>query len=126
MPFYLIAGAINAVIGVALGAFGAHGLEGKVEDKYLKVWETGVEYHMYHALALLIVGVLMSSSLFGETTMLKWAGNLFIAGIICFSGSLYVTTLAGGGLGKFGLITPLGGVLFMIGWILFIIAIVKR
>ncbi|HEY9582626.1 MAG TPA: DUF423 domain-containing protein [Savagea sp.] len=126
MPFYLIAGAINAVIGVALGAFGAHGLEGKVEDKYLKVWETGVEYHMYHALALLVVGVLMSSSFFGETPMLKWAGNLFILGIICFSGSLYVTTIAGGGLGKFGLITPLGGVLFMIGWILFIVAVIKR
>lgn len=126
MPFYLIAGAINAVIGVALGAFGAHGLEGKVEDKYLKVWETGVQYHMYHALALLVVGILMNSSFFGETPMLKWAGNLFILGIICFSGSLYVTTIAGGGLGKFGLITPLGGVLFMIGWILFIVAIVKR
>ncbi len=126
MPFYLIIGAVNAMIAVALGAFGAHGLQGKVEEKYIAVWETGVQYQMYHALALLVIGVLMSQSLFGEQPLLKWAANLFIIGIIFFSGSLYVTTLMGGGLGKFGLITPLGGVLFLVGWVIFIIAIVKR
>ncbi|HEY4566495.1 MAG TPA: DUF423 domain-containing protein [Savagea sp.] len=125
MPFYLIAGGISALIGVALGAFGAHGLQGKVEERFIEVWETGVEYQMYHAIALLAVGILMNSSLFGGSPLLKWAGNLFIIGTIFFSGSLYVTTLAGGGLGKFGLITPVGGVLFLAGWVCFIIAMIR-
>ncbi|HEY4579023.1 MAG TPA: DUF423 domain-containing protein, partial [Savagea sp.] len=81
MPFYLIIGAVNAMIAVALGAFGAHGLQGKVEEKYIAVWETGVQYQMYHALALLVIGVLMSQSLFGAQPLLKWAANLFIIGI---------------------------------------------
>lgn len=125
MQFHLIVGAVNAFIAVALGAFGAHGLQGKVEDRFLPVWETAVQYHMYHALALLVVGILMSTNFFNGSTLMNWAGYLFFAGIIAFAGSLYVTVLAGGGLGKFGLITPLGGLLFLAGWVIFIIAVIK-
>jgi len=123
MPFFIIAGAVNAAIAVALGAFGAHALKEKLSEHYLAIWETAVQYQMFHALALLIVGILMSPSLFGSVTQLSWAGYLILAGIIIFSGSLYVLSLTG--IGILGAITPIGGVAFIAGWIMLIIAAIK-
>lgn len=123
MPFFIIAGAVNAAIAVAFGAFGAHALKEKLSEHYLAVWETAVQYQMFHALALLAVGILMSPSLFGSVTQLSWAGYLILAGIIIFSGSLYVLSLTG--IGILGAITPIGGVAFIAGWIMLIIAAIK-
>ncbi|WP_174734734.1 DUF423 domain-containing protein [Mesobacillus harenae] len=121
MKLFIILGAINAFLSVALGAFGAHGLEGKVEQKYLEIWKTGVTYQMFHATGLLIIGILMGN--LPATALLTWSGWLMVVGIILFSGSLYVLTLTK--IGVLGAITPLGGVSFLIAWILIIIAAVK-
>lgn len=123
MPFFIIAGAVNAAIAVAFGAFGAHALKEKLSEHYLAVWETAVQYQMFHAIGLLVIGILMSSSLFGASTQLTWAGYLLLAGIIIFSGSLYILSLSG--IGILGAITPIGGVAFIAGWIMLIIAAVK-
>lgn len=123
MPFFIIAGAINAAIAVGFGAFGAHALKDRLSEHYLAVWETAVQYQMFHAIALLAIGMLMSSALLGPSTQLSWAGYLILAGIIIFSGSLYVLSLSG--IGILGAITPIGGVAFIAGWIMLIIAAVK-
>lgn len=123
MPFFIIAGAVNAAIAVAFGAFGAHALKEKLSEHYLAIWGTAVQYQMFHALALLAIGILMSPSLFGSVTQLSWAGYLILAGIIIFSGSLYVLSLSG--IGILGAITPIGGVAFIAGWIMLIVAAVK-
>lgn len=123
MPFFIVAGAVNAAIAVMLGAFGAHGLKDKLSERYLAIWETAVQYQMFHALGLLAIGILASSSIWGASPQLNWAGYLLLAGIIIFSGSLYALSLSG--VGVLGAITPIGGVLFIAGWILLIIAAVK-
>lgn len=123
MKFFIIAGAINGFLSVALGAFGAHLLEGRVADKYLATWETAVQYQMFHALALVAVGILMSSKLLGPVSQLNVAGYLILAGIVIFSGSLYVLSLTG--ISILGAITPIGGVAFLIGWVMLIVAAVK-
>ena len=123
MPFFIIAGAINAAIAVGFGAFGAHALKERLSEHYLAVWETAVQYQMFHAIALLAIGILSSSALFGPSTQLSWAGYLILAGIVIFSGSLYVLSLSG--IGVLGAITPIGGVAFIAGWIMLIIAAVK-
>ena len=123
MKFFIIAGAINGFLSVALGAFGAHLLEGRVADKYLATWETAVQYQMFHALALVAIGILMSSKVLGPVSQLNTAGYLILAGIIIFSGSLYVLSLTG--ISILGAITPIGGVAFLIGWIMLIVAAVK-
>ncbi|MER2006067.1 MAG: DUF423 domain-containing protein [Psychrobacillus sp.] len=123
MKFFIIAGAINGFLSVALGAFGAHLLEGRVADKYLATWETAVQYQMFHALALVAIGILMSSKLLGPVSQLNVAGYLILAGIVIFSGSLYVLSLTG--ISILGAITPIGGVAFLIGWVMLIVATVK-
>jgi len=123
MKFFLIAGAVNALLSVAFGAFGAHLLEGRVADKYLDTWQTAVQYQMFHAIGLMVVGILMSSSLIGALGSLSWAGYLMLAGIIVFSGSLYVLSLTG--ISILGAITPIGGVAFIAGWIMLIVAASK-
>lgn len=124
MPFFIVAGAINAALAVALGAFGAHALEGKLTEKYIAIWETAVQYQMFHAIGLLVIGVLVNDALMGDNPTVKKAGYFIIAGIIVFSGSLYVLSLSG--IGVLGAITPIGGVAFIIGWILLIIAAIKH
>ncbi len=123
MKFFLIAGALNALLSVAFGAFGAHMLEGRVADKYLDTWQTAVQYQMFHAIGLMAVAILMSSSLLGPLSSLNWAGYLMLAGIIIFSGSLYVLSLTG--ISILGAITPIGGVAFIAGWIMLIVAAAK-
>ena len=121
MKLFIIIGAINAFLAVALGAFGAHGLEGKVEPKYLEIWKTGVTYQMFHATGILIIGILLGK--LPATSLLSWSGWLMLIGIILFSGSLYVLTLTK--ISVLGAITPLGGVSFLAAWVLLIIAAVK-
>ena len=117
MRILIILGAIMACLGVALGAFGAHALKDKfAEPRYAAIWETAVQYQMYHAIGLLVLGILSSDALFGVSSMLSWAGYLMFAGIIFFSGSLYI--LAVTGVKKLGAITPIGGVLFLVAWVL--------
>lgn len=112
--FFFVAGALCAALAVALGAFGAHGLEGRITPERLQTFETAVRYQMYHALALLVLGWV--TTLRGER-WIHWAGFLFIAGILLFSGSLYLLVLTN--TTWLGAITPFGGVAFITGWILF-------
>lgn len=123
MKFFLIAGAVNALLSVAFGAFGAHMLEGRVADKYLDTWQTAVQYQMFHSIGLMVVAVLMSTTLIGPLGSLSWAGYLMLAGIIIFSGSLYILSLTG--ISILGAITPIGGVAFIAGWVMLIIAAMK-
>ncbi|ALS77740.1 DUF423 domain-containing protein [Planococcus kocurii] len=123
MKFFLIAGAVNALLSVAFGAFGAHLLEGRVADKYLDTWQTAVQYQMFHSIGLIVVAILMSSTLLGSLSSLSWAGYLMLAGIVIFSGSLYVLSLTG--IGVLGAITPIGGIAFIAAWVMVIIAAAK-
>ncbi len=111
--FFLIAGAIAAGIAVMLGAFGAHGLETRVSPERVETFRTGVTYQMYHALALLFVGWAVAQ---GGGGAIDWAGYSFLAGILIFSGSLYVLVLTD--TAWLGAITPIGGVAFIAGWAL--------
>ncbi|MDP9725334.1 uncharacterized membrane protein YgdD (TMEM256/DUF423 family) [Priestia aryabhattai] len=121
MKLFLIIGAINAMLAVALGAFGAHGLEGKISEKYLEVWKTGVQYQMFHAMGLFVIAFLLSK--FPQSSLLTASGWIMFAGIVLFSGSLYV--LGTSGIKVLGAITPLGGVAFIVAWILIVVAAVK-
>lgn len=120
MKLFLILGVINGFLAVALGAFGAHGLEGKISEKAIGTWEKAVTYQMFHTMALLIIGLLIAK--FQSGGML-WAGWMFLIGIVLFSGSLYVYSTTG--IKTFALITPLGGVAFLAGWVLLGYAVVK-
>ena len=111
---YLVAAALSGFIAVALGAFGAHGLKQRLSADLLAVFQTGVQYHFYHTFALLAVGLLMLHM--PANGSLRWSGILFIVGIVVFSGSLYVLSLTG--VRWLGAITPLGGVAFLVAWLL--------
>ena len=104
-------GAAFALLAVALGAFAAHALEQRLEPRYLEVFETGARYQMYHALALLLVGLTLAR---WPGVSGIWAGWAFLLGILLFSGSLYL--LATTGVRAWGAITPVGGVAFLVGW----------
>jgi uncharacterized membrane protein YgdD (TMEM256/DUF423 family) len=108
---FLLIGALAGLTAVALGAFGAHGLRSRLSPDMLAVFETGVRYHMYHALALVATALVMQR-FSGRLTVA--AGWLFTVGIVLFSGSLYL--LAFTGVTMLGAITPLGGVAFLLGW----------
>ncbi|MBK3495698.1 DUF423 domain-containing protein [Viridibacillus sp. YIM B01967] len=123
MKFFIISGAVNAFLAVALGAFGAHALKEKLSDHYATVWDTAVQYQMFHAIGLIAIGILMSSSLIGPVAQLSRAGYLMLAGIVFFAGSLYVLCLTG--VGVLGAITPIGGVLFLAAWVMVILAALK-
>jgi len=111
---FMLVGALAGFVGVALGAFGAHGLRGRLSPDMLAVFETGVRYQMYHALALMLTAAIMMSGRLEGGRAIAAAGWLFIAGIVLFSGSLYL--LAVTGVTVLGAITPIGGVLFLLGW----------
>lgn len=124
MKKFIVTGALHGFLAVALGAFGAHALKDIVDDYGLSIWETAVQYQMFHATGLLIIGLLMSSKLLGEVKQLKLAGIFFNLGIVFFAGSLYV--LAVSGITVLGAITPIGGVLFLAGWVLVIVSALKH
>ena len=118
---FLILGGINAALVVMLGAFGTHGLKARMTVEMLAVYQTGVHYHLFHALGLLAVGIVALHTV--DSVYLKWAGWLMLAGIILFSGSLYVLSLSG--LRWLGMVTPFGGLAFIAAWVVFVIAIAK-
>lgn len=111
---FLALGAINAFFCVALGAFGAHSLKQKLSIDMLAVYQTGVQYHFYHALGLIAVGLVLMH--FPKSRLVALSGWLMFAGIILFSVSLYVLSLTG--IRGLGAITPLGGVAFLSAWAL--------
>lgn len=102
-------GAINAALAVALGAFGAHGLQELLTPKALQTWHTGVDYHGFHALGLILIGLLSTA-----VPKVLHTGWWLLGGIVLFSGSLYLLALSG--IKILGIITPLGGICFLIGW----------
>jgi len=108
---FLLVGALAGFTGVALGAFGAHGLRARLSPDMLAVFETGVRYHLIHALAVLVVASVLAH---GGGWLFATAGWCFAAGIVLFSGSLYVLALTG--ITTFGMVTPIGGLFFLAGW----------
>ena len=110
---FLLFGGLSGSLGVALGAFGAHGLKARLRPDRLETFETGVRYHIIHALALLATGIL--AALFPTSPFPAVAGWLFIAGTLLFSGSLYLIVFTDKR--WFGAITPLGGLAFIAGWV---------
>src|SRR3981081_198630 len=108
---FLLVGAVAAFLAVALGAFGAHGLRGRLSPEMLAVFETGVRYHMYHALALILVALVMGRM---SGWLIQTAGWGFVAGTVPFSGSLYALALSG--VTILGAVTPIGGLAFLVGW----------
>ena len=118
--------ALLGALAVMLGAFAAHGLKQILNVDTLQIFETAVRYQFYHVFALLAVGILYAAY---PGKFMKWAGNLFIAGIIIFSGSLYLLCYVKQNqlpLNWIGAITPFGGAAFIIGWIMLFVAVVKR
>ena len=114
MKLFLMLGSISGFLSVALGAFGAHALKARLDEYSLGVFQTGVTYQTTHALAIILVALLLKW--YPDASGLNWAGWCFAIGTLIFSGSLY--TLAMSGIKTFGAITPIGGVLFLIGWAL--------
>jgi uncharacterized membrane protein YgdD (TMEM256/DUF423 family) len=109
---FLFIGAVLGFLGVGFGAFGAHALRSRLTPEMLAVFETGVRYQMYHTFAVLIVAAAIGR--LGDAHLLVLSGWFFVAGILLFSGSLYALALSG--VGILGAVTPVGGLLFLIGW----------
>ena len=122
MKIFVLLGSLSAFLGVALGAFGAHGLKARVTPEMLSVWQTGVQYHLVHAIGLLLVGLLCQ--LLPDAALLRAAGWLLLLGTALFSGSLYMMVLSG--VRGLGMITPLGGVAFLLGWLLLAAAVWRQ
>lgn len=124
MNIFIATGALFGMLAVIIGAFGAHGLENMLTQHALQRYHTGVEYQFYHVFALLTVG-LLSSTYNKIPRTLKVSGISFIVGIILFSGSLYLYALTE--ITYFGMVTPIGGLGFIIGWLaLFVYALLDH
>ncbi|MFS0722990.1 DUF423 domain-containing protein [Paenibacillus sp. 1P07SE] len=122
MQTLLLLGSLNMMISVILGAFGAHALKKKLKPEQLAIYQTGVQYHIAHALGILIVGLLGSE--LAAPSLAASAGWVLFAGIVLFSGSLYILSMTG--IRKLGAITPLGGLAFIVGWGILIAAILQN
>ncbi len=120
MKLFLTAGALSGAMAVLLGAFGAHLLKQMISPEMLEVYKTGIQYQFYHTFALLVVGILMNIK---PTKTLKWSGYLFMAGIIVFSGFLYLLAITG--IKTLGMIVPIGGLALVAAWICMLIHILK-
>lgn len=118
---WMVVGSVLGGLGVALGAFGAHGLKGRVGPDLLRVWETAAHYQLVHALALLAVA--WAASRDPASNWVQVAGWSFVTGVVLFSGSLYFMTLTG--VRALGAITPVGGVAFLVGWFALAVAAVR-
>lgn len=117
--FFLIYGSLSAFLSVAFGAFGAHALKATLSEYSLSVFQTANQYHMFHSLALIALSILSVNE---HKRYLKICGGAFLAGIILFSGSLYALAISG--LSALGVITPIGGLVFLLGWaVLFVYAL---
>ncbi|MFT3936090.1 MAG: DUF423 domain-containing protein [Chitinophagaceae bacterium] len=125
--WFLVTASLIGALSVALGAFAAHGLRQIVPPETVAIFETGVRYQFYHCFALLAVAILYEKY---PGSLLQWAGNCFQIGIILFSGSLYILTAMKAsdavGVSKIGILTPFGGLFFIAGWILMVIAFIKK
>lgn len=113
--------ALLGLTGVAFGAFGAHGLASMVSLERLTVWETAVSYQMYHTPVILLLGLLPA---LGSRPLASAASTCFILGVLVFSGSLYA--LVWFDLPRLGMVTPIGGVLLLLGWLLLLVALIRR
>jgi uncharacterized membrane protein YgdD (TMEM256/DUF423 family) len=124
---FLVLGSLLAALSVALGAFGAHGLKKIATAETVSTFQTGVQYQMYHALALLAVAIIHDKLPYNQV---KWAGWCFLIGIILFSGSLYFLTWIKAtekvGLEGAGIITPFGGLFFIAGWIFLLFTAITK
>lgn len=127
--FYLLVSALSGAVSVALGAFGAHGLKKVVSVDMLSIYQTAVQYQFIHSLALLALAVLLLvPATQAVKGLVKWSAHLMMLGIVLFSGSLYTMTFmsVGGGFPAWlGPITPIGGLAFIMGWILLMVAAFK-
>lgn len=114
MKVFLIIGAIFGFLAVSFGAFGAHLLEGNIDDAKLKTWEKAVSYQMFHTVPIILAGLLLTKA---QLSSLVWAGWLFVLGTVLFSGSLYLYSTTGT---KFlAMITPFGGITYLVAWVFF-------
>ncbi|MBA2492485.1 MAG: DUF423 domain-containing protein [Gammaproteobacteria bacterium] len=116
---FVLFGSLSALLAVVLGAFGAHGLKQQLSPEMLSVYQTGVDYHMWHALGLVLIGLLGAH--YSGSALLTWAGWFMLAGIMIFSGSLYILSITG--VRWLGAITPFGGLAFIVAWALLIVAV---
>lgn len=117
---FLVSGAINGLVSVVAGAFAAHGLKARLMPDMLAIFETGARYQMYHALAMVGIGLLASVR---PSALLAVAGSAMLAGVVLFSGSLYALALSG--VRALGMVTPIGGVAFVAGWALLAMAAIR-
>ncbi len=115
---FIVLGSINAALAVIFGAFGAHALKARISSEMLNVYHTGAQYHFYHALGMLLVGVLATQ--LQNQAVLRLSGFLMLAGIVLFSGSLYLLAITR--VTWLGAVTPLGGVAFIAAWIVLALA----
>lgn len=106
---------------MALGAFGAHALKTRLSAELLAVWNTGVQYHLWHALGMILVG--LSATLAPDGPWLRASGTLLLAGIVLFSGSLYALAL--GAPKAIGIMTPFGGIAFLLGWLALAVSVAR-
>jgi uncharacterized membrane protein YgdD (TMEM256/DUF423 family) len=113
--------AILLALAVAIGAFGAHGLKTRLSEEMMAIFKTGVEYHFYHALGLLLIGILSMNLPSG---LLNWSAVFIFLGIVLFSGSLYVLAITG--IKWIGAITPVGGLSFIAGWVMLFLSIWRK
>lgn len=118
IKLFLMTGSIFCMLSVVLGAFAAHGLKSRISEYALGVFKTAAEYQMFHGLALIAVAILIKWGL-----TLNWVGGFFIAGTLLFSGSLYLLALTG--IKWLGPITPIGGVCFVIGWVILLVQVAR-
>lgn len=118
----IILGASNAALAIIFGAFAAHALENSLSERMLSVFNTAVDYHLYHAIGLIILGLLFQHC--GESKLIRTSIFTMLAGILLFSGSLYILSLTG--MNWLGLITPLGGLAFILSWLMVAIAFINN
>lgn len=118
---FILSGSILAFFAVGFGAFGAHGLKSKISAELMETFQTGIQYQMYHALGLILIGLIVQR--LENALLLNWAGIMILIGILLFSGSLYILSILGAR--GFGIITPFGGVCFLIGWLLLAFQVLK-
>jgi uncharacterized membrane protein YgdD (TMEM256/DUF423 family) len=119
--FFLFLGSVNMFLVVILGAFGAHGLKERHSPEMMAAYQTGIQYHFYHAAGLLIVGIL--SFFLQMSSLIRWSGFLMVVGIVIFSGTLYLLSVTGAR--WLGAITPVGGTAFVVAWFLLAMACLK-
>lgn len=116
--FFIVVGAFFAALSVIIGAFGAHALSAQLTERGVAIWATGVQYQMLHSTAMIAIGILLL--ILNSKKLLLLAGFAFLVGTLLFSGSLYLIALLT--IKNLGLITPIGGLFFVVGWLLLVCA----